>query len=135
MRFSISQFYQNRLVTFFRAIVGAPEAETAQTDVYRGGAVYKCDIAADDRCNIIHFDDKGKWIIISVSIERWRSTVNWPGHKILSPSFLRLKSENSISSCVSPHHRIYQTDGSESGSREHGTLLSATDGSRSFDWK
>ncbi|XP_011332001.1 integrin alpha-PS2 isoform X2 [Ooceraea biroi] len=40
------------------AIVGAPEAET-QTGVYRGGAVYKCDIAADDRCNIIHFDDKG----------------------------------------------------------------------------
>ncbi|KYM82320.1 Integrin alpha-5 [Atta colombica] len=41
------------------AIVGAPEAETAQVGVYRGGAVYKCDIAADDRCNIIHFDDKG----------------------------------------------------------------------------
>ncbi|KAL0113860.1 hypothetical protein PUN28_011297 [Cardiocondyla obscurior] len=41
------------------AIVGAPEAETAQAGVYRGGAVYKCDIAADDRCNIIHFDDKG----------------------------------------------------------------------------
>jgi len=43
--------------------VGAPEAETAQSDVYRGGAVYKCDIAADDRCNIIHFDDKGNEII------------------------------------------------------------------------
>lgn len=55
---------------FHRAVVGAPKAETAQTDVYRGGAVYKCDIAADDRCNIIHFDDKGKRIIISVSIER-----------------------------------------------------------------
>ncbi|XP_024874292.1 integrin alpha-PS2 isoform X1 [Temnothorax curvispinosus] len=41
------------------AVVGAPEAETAQAGVYRGGAVYKCDIAADDRCNIIHFDDKG----------------------------------------------------------------------------
>ncbi|XP_032674406.1 integrin alpha-PS2 isoform X2 [Odontomachus brunneus] len=42
------------------AVVGAPEAETAQADVYRGGAVYKCDIAADDRCSIIHFDDKGQ---------------------------------------------------------------------------
>ncbi|XP_025263370.1 integrin alpha-PS2 isoform X2 [Camponotus floridanus] len=41
------------------AVVGAPEAETAQAGVYRGGAVYKCDIAVDDRCNIIHFDDKG----------------------------------------------------------------------------
>lgn len=30
--------------------------------VYRGGAVYRCDIAADDRCDIIHFDDKGKII-------------------------------------------------------------------------
>ncbi|XP_043525000.1 integrin alpha-PS2-like isoform X2 [Frieseomelitta varia] len=41
------------------AIVGAPEAETPQTGVYRGGAVYKCDIAADDRCTLIHFDNKG----------------------------------------------------------------------------
>lgn len=43
--------------------MGAPEAETAQAGVYRGGAVYKCDIAVDDRCNIIHFDDKGNEII------------------------------------------------------------------------
>ncbi|XP_035735448.1 integrin alpha-PS2-like isoform X1 [Vespa mandarinia] len=41
------------------AIVGAPEADTSQVGVYRGGAVYRCDIAADDRCDIIHFDDKG----------------------------------------------------------------------------
>nr|XP_003704431.2 PREDICTED: integrin alpha-PS2 isoform X1 [Megachile rotundata] len=41
------------------AIVGAPEAETSQAGVYRGGAVYKCDIAADDRCQIINFDSKG----------------------------------------------------------------------------
>lgn len=45
--------------------MGAPEAETVQTGVYRGGAVYKCDIAADDRCNIIHFDDKGKAFILA----------------------------------------------------------------------
>nr|KAF7419848.1 hypothetical protein H0235_010145 [Vespula pensylvanica] len=41
------------------AIVGAPEADTSQVGVYRGGAVYRCDIAADDRCDIIHFDDNG----------------------------------------------------------------------------
>ncbi|XP_076758862.1 integrin subunit alpha inflated [Xylocopa sonorina] len=41
------------------AIVGAPEAETAQPAVYRGGAVFKCDIAADDRCTMIPFDTKG----------------------------------------------------------------------------
>lgn len=45
---------------FRRAIVGAPEAETPQVGVHRGGAVYKCDIAADDRCTLIHFDSKGK---------------------------------------------------------------------------
>lgn len=43
--------------------MGAPEAETVQAGVYRGGAVYKCDIATDDRCNLIHFDDKGNEII------------------------------------------------------------------------
>ncbi|XP_017880871.1 integrin alpha-PS2 isoform X2 [Ceratina calcarata] len=41
------------------AIVGAPEAQTGQESVYRGGAVYKCDIAADDRCSMINFDNKG----------------------------------------------------------------------------
>ncbi|XP_076639854.1 integrin subunit alpha inflated isoform X2 [Colletes latitarsis] len=41
------------------AIVGAPEAKTQQPGVYRGGAVYKCDIAADDRCSVIQFDTKG----------------------------------------------------------------------------
>ncbi|XP_076241155.1 integrin subunit alpha inflated isoform X2 [Calliopsis andreniformis] len=41
------------------AIVGAPEAQTPQTDVYRGGAVFKCDTRADDRCSMIHFDVKG----------------------------------------------------------------------------
>lgn len=43
--------------------MGAPEDETAQAGVYRAGAVYKCDIAADNRCNIIHFDDKGNEIV------------------------------------------------------------------------
>lgn len=47
----------------FRAIVGAPEAETQQAGVYRGGAVYRCDIAVDDRCTVINFDDKGNEII------------------------------------------------------------------------
>ncbi|KOC66788.1 Putative polypeptide N-acetylgalactosaminyltransferase 9 [Habropoda laboriosa] len=41
------------------AIVGAPEADTPDVNVYRGGAVYKCDIAADDRCTMIPFDSKG----------------------------------------------------------------------------
>lgn len=52
-------FNADRRVSFCRAIVGAPEAETPQAGVYRGGAVYKCDIAADDRCMLINFDSKG----------------------------------------------------------------------------
>ncbi|XP_012282134.1 integrin alpha-PS2 isoform X2 [Orussus abietinus] len=40
-------------------IVGAPEAQTSQPEVIRGGAVYRCDIAVDDHCAIIEFDNKG----------------------------------------------------------------------------
>lgn len=64
----IFDFTDNVTYFSFRAVVGAPEAETAQAGVYRGGAVYKCDIAADDRCNIIHFDDKGNEVIDAILI-------------------------------------------------------------------
>ncbi|XP_043271432.1 integrin alpha-PS2 isoform X2 [Venturia canescens] len=39
-------------------IVGAPQAQTAQVNVYRGGAVYRCDVAKDDQCVPIVFDTK-----------------------------------------------------------------------------
>ncbi|KAK0080000.1 hypothetical protein PV325_000551 [Microctonus aethiopoides] len=39
-------------------IVGAPEAQTSQPNVYRGGAVYRCDIAIDDSCIPVEFDRK-----------------------------------------------------------------------------
>ncbi|KAK0085205.1 hypothetical protein PV326_005999 [Microctonus aethiopoides] len=41
-----------------RVIVGAPEAQTSQPNVYRGGAVYRCDIAIDDSCIPVEFDRK-----------------------------------------------------------------------------
>ncbi|XP_037039254.1 integrin alpha-PS2 isoform X2 [Bradysia coprophila] len=52
-------------------IVGAPQADNSvfQPNVIRGGAVYRCDIADDNRCSIIPFDqnsnqynDKGEQI-------------------------------------------------------------------------
>ncbi|XP_057335513.1 integrin alpha-PS2 isoform X2 [Microplitis mediator] len=39
-------------------IVGAPEAQTSQPNVFRGGAVYRCDIAVDDSCIPVEFDRK-----------------------------------------------------------------------------
>ena len=44
----------------FRILVGAPEAQTAQTGVYRGGSVFKCDIAVDQQCEVAEFDTRGK---------------------------------------------------------------------------
>ncbi|XP_015435219.1 PREDICTED: LOW QUALITY PROTEIN: integrin alpha-PS2-like [Dufourea novaeangliae] len=58
------------------AIVGAPEAETPQVGVYRGGAVYKCDIAADDRCSMIHFDTKGNNHVRNPSVANGLSQID-----------------------------------------------------------
>jgi hypothetical protein len=45
-----------------RVIIGAPKADTSQYQpgVREGGAVYRCDIADDNRCQIIQFDPNGK---------------------------------------------------------------------------
>ncbi|CAO1396274.1 unnamed protein product [Diamesa tonsa] len=42
-------------------IVGAPKADTSQYQqgVVQGGAVYRCDISDDNRCQVIHFDSNG----------------------------------------------------------------------------
>ncbi|XP_065564582.1 integrin alpha-PS2-like isoform X3 [Artemia franciscana] len=41
------------------ALVGAPEANTEQPNVYRGGAVYRCSIDEPDKCVQIPFDRTG----------------------------------------------------------------------------
>lgn len=51
------------LLVFFRVIVGAPEAQTSQPNVYRGGGVFRCDIAVDDNCIPVEFDRQGNWTI------------------------------------------------------------------------
>lgn len=46
-----------------RVIIGAPKADTSQYQqgVRQGGAVYRCDISDDNRCQIIHFDSNGEF--------------------------------------------------------------------------
>lgn len=54
----------------FRIIIGAPRTDisTIQRNVHRGGAVYRCDIHEDNRCQIIPFDQsKGELIRIILS--------------------------------------------------------------------
>lgn len=48
--------------SFLRVIVGAPKTDTSnfQAGVRNGGAVYRCDISDDNRCQIIHFDSNGE---------------------------------------------------------------------------
>jgi hypothetical protein len=40
-------------------LVGAPEADTRQPGVHKGGAVYKCSASRPGDCSIIPFDTKG----------------------------------------------------------------------------
>lgn len=47
-------------VAVCRVLVGAPEAQTGQPGVSRGGAVYRCDIRGADHCQEIPFDRTGK---------------------------------------------------------------------------
>ena len=44
-----------------RLLVGAPEAQTSQQDVVRGGAVFKCSITQADVCEEVVFDAKGSF--------------------------------------------------------------------------
>jgi integrin alpha 8 len=41
-------------------LVGAPEAQTDQPDVTKGGAVFKCSITQQDVCEQVVFDAKGE---------------------------------------------------------------------------
>ncbi|KAI5692506.1 hypothetical protein M8J75_004965 [Diaphorina citri] len=43
-------------VIILMVLVGAPEAQTTQPGVTRGGAVYRCDISRDDSCQEVPFD-------------------------------------------------------------------------------
>ncbi|KAI5709932.1 hypothetical protein M8J75_004281 [Diaphorina citri] len=46
-------------VIILMVLVGAPEAQTTQPGVTRGGAVYRCDISRDDSCQEVPFDTTG----------------------------------------------------------------------------
>lgn len=52
--------------TFFRLLIGAPEAESGQENVQKGGAVYKCPPDAPGRCDLIKFDTQGNYIYVNL---------------------------------------------------------------------
>ncbi|KAG8234427.1 hypothetical protein J437_LFUL012571 [Ladona fulva] len=47
------------LLNVHTVLVGAPEAQTSQPGVSRGGAVFRCDTNRDDICDMIPFDSTG----------------------------------------------------------------------------
>ncbi|XP_026679431.1 integrin alpha-PS2-like [Diaphorina citri] len=55
---ALSTFHVNSSLCY-RVLVGAPEAQTTQPGVTRGGAVYRCDISRDDSCQEVPFDTTG----------------------------------------------------------------------------
>lgn len=46
---------------FSRLLIGAPEAQTNQPGVIKGGAVYRCGTSREDDCEEIPFDTRGKF--------------------------------------------------------------------------
>ncbi|XP_048504880.1 integrin alpha-PS2 isoform X1 [Athalia rosae] len=69
-------------------IVGAPEAQTQQQSVTRGGAVYRCDIYRDNSCQQIYFDPKGNSYNINpnsdpnISNQLDNKTLQWFGASV-----------------------------------------------------
>ncbi|KAK6618341.1 hypothetical protein RUM44_002793 [Polyplax serrata] len=45
-----------KLIALFKVLIGAPEAQTRQPGVTKGGAVYRCETSRDDACEEILFD-------------------------------------------------------------------------------
>nr|XP_031836147.1 integrin alpha-PS2 isoform X2 [Nomia melanderi] len=72
-------------------IVGAPMAATEQEGVYRGGKVYRCDIAADNTCWPIRFDTSRNNYVRNPSVAGGLSqidnkTLQWFGATVSSSS-------------------------------------------------
>ncbi|XP_015605174.1 integrin alpha-PS2 isoform X2 [Cephus cinctus] len=80
--FSITEYRDYR--SYGWVIVGAPEAQTSQRDVYRGGAVYKCDIMADNRCVQIDFDRSGNNYNTNPYVQIDNKTLQWFGATVSS---------------------------------------------------
>lgn len=45
---------------FRRLLIGAPEAQTPQPGIVKGGAVFRCSTFQDDDCEEIPFDTRGE---------------------------------------------------------------------------
>lgn len=51
----------NVRVHFSRLLIGAPEAQTNQPGVEKGGAVFKCGTTREDDCEEVPFDMRGEF--------------------------------------------------------------------------
>lgn len=64
---NILQHFEKRLTKCslfdFRVLIGAPEAQTRQPGVTKGGAVYRCETSRDDACEEILFDSTGRLLV------------------------------------------------------------------------
>lgn len=74
----------------FRVVVGAPEADTNQPGVKRGGAVYMCSITRDD-CRQVPFDRTGECsssyhVLILVSVKPTNTQRFYPTVELPIPS-------------------------------------------------
>ena len=63
--------------------MGAPEADSGQPDVIKGGAVFKCPPEAPGQCDLIPFDTKGKTLFICMKNEASKSSSKGSGYEPL----------------------------------------------------
>lgn len=62
LKYLISSSINNFIMILcYRLLVGAPEAESGQPNIRKGGAVYRCPPDAPGRCELIEFDSKGNF--------------------------------------------------------------------------
>lgn len=64
---------------YFRILVGAPEAQTTQYNVTKGGSVYRC-TTSDDQCQEVPFDRNGKLESMSKTLRisrKWLKNINY----------------------------------------------------------
>lgn len=61
LRIRVIQYDNPNDFRFSRLLIGAPEAQTDQPGVVKGGAVYRCGTSREGDCEEIPFDTRGKF--------------------------------------------------------------------------
>ena len=83
--------------SFFRLLVGAPEADSGQPGVVKGGAVFKCPPEAPGSCDLIQFDTKvsfSKHLIWPQILGSTRCHQGWRLSKIISCILMHMKNDD-----------------------------------------